>query len=456
MVFTCDFVFNRFVQKASLGIPDNKMAQTGLLSSTRTTRHVDMSSSFWRAFQVCNIGHRSRRHYYVSRVRCTANGHSGGGYERDVPDSHQALHSSLYGQRDVDVHTSHGQYVMIEGEDDGSAIVPIPEFLERRREQGRPAAGIFGIYNNDKVLQLVSYSRNITFAVKSIWKNMGKERCSYVRNIVFLNRAMQTKAAMEEEVERWIEEENGGVVPPGNGVEHDLWNIPFDVQAMSVDERAEYEERRGKIQEALGAAYKTQDGTHKDPDGGMDQQEGMVSSPFAQATVHRMVGAESTTESKVMTVESVNKALDEVRPYLMADGGDVEVERVSDDGTVWLRLEGACGSCPASSSTLKLGIERCLQAAFGEQLTQVIEVGGAHVEETTIESVNAHLDGLRGALDAYGGSVTVTNVEPPAAVLNYTGPKPLAYGLVAAIKDKFPTLSDIQVYDAESLQRIEF
>ncbi len=57
----------------------------------------------------------------------------------------------------------------------------------------------------------------------------------------------------------------------------------------------------------------------------------------------------------------VEEALKEVRPSLQADGGDVELVSVTDDGTVTLRLTGACGGCPMSQMTLKMGIERVLK-----------------------------------------------------------------------------------------------
>ncbi|EAT16114.1 NifU family protein [Desulfuromonas acetoxidans] len=58
--------------------------------------------------------------------------------------------------------------------------------------------------------------------------------------------------------------------------------------------------------------------------------------------------------------EQIEAALDEVRPTLLADGGNVELVDVSDDGVVSVKLVGACGSCPMSTVTLKMGIERIL------------------------------------------------------------------------------------------------
>jgi len=56
----------------------------------------------------------------------------------------------------------------------------------------------------------------------------------------------------------------------------------------------------------------------------------------------------------------VRKALEEVRPMLQADGGDVELVEVTEDGIVRVRLQGACQGCPMSQMTVKNGIEQLL------------------------------------------------------------------------------------------------
>jgi Fe-S cluster biogenesis protein NfuA len=58
--------------------------------------------------------------------------------------------------------------------------------------------------------------------------------------------------------------------------------------------------------------------------------------------------------------EKVEAALDKVRPALRADGGNVELVSVK-DGVVSVRLTGACGGCPMSTMTLKMGIEKVLK-----------------------------------------------------------------------------------------------
>jgi Fe-S cluster biogenesis protein NfuA len=66
-----------------------------------------------------------------------------------------------------------------------------------------------------------------------------------------------------------------------------------------------------------------------------------------------------------LTPENVETVLDELRPYLIADGGNVELVEI-EGPIVKLRLQGACGSCPSSTYTLKLGIERKLREVIPE------------------------------------------------------------------------------------------
>jgi Fe-S cluster biogenesis protein NfuA len=73
-----------------------------------------------------------------------------------------------------------------------------------------------------------------------------------------------------------------------------------------------------------------------------------------------------------LTIENVERVLDELRPYLMADGGNVEIVEI-DGPVVKVRLQGACGSCPSSTMTLKMGIERKLRESIPE-VSEVVQV----------------------------------------------------------------------------------
>ena len=79
-----------------------------------------------------------------------------------------------------------------------------------------------------------------------------------------------------------------------------------------------------------------------------------------------------STETMALTNENVEKVLDELRPFLMADGGNVEVVEI-DGPVVKVRLQGACGSCPSSTMTLKMGLERKMRESIPE-VSEVVQV----------------------------------------------------------------------------------
>ncbi len=68
--------------------------------------------------------------------------------------------------------------------------------------------------------------------------------------------------------------------------------------------------------------------------------------------------------------DKVREALEEIRPYLQADGGDIELISVDEDGTVHVKLVGVCGGCPMAQMTLQNGVERIVK----ERVPEVIQV----------------------------------------------------------------------------------
>jgi len=69
---------------------------------------------------------------------------------------------------------------------------------------------------------------------------------------------------------------------------------------------------------------------------------------------------------EVMMKEQVQEIINEIRPNLQADGGDIELVDVTEDGIVKVRLRGACSGCPGAAMTLKMGVERVLKARIPE------------------------------------------------------------------------------------------
>jgi Fe-S cluster biogenesis protein NfuA len=66
------------------------------------------------------------------------------------------------------------------------------------------------------------------------------------------------------------------------------------------------------------------------------------------------------------TEKRIREVLEQLRPYLQADGGDLTLEEITDDMVVKVKLMGACGSCPMRTMTLKAGVENTLRRQVPE------------------------------------------------------------------------------------------
>ncbi|MBQ6067885.1 MAG: NifU family protein [Bacteroidales bacterium] len=73
-----------------------------------------------------------------------------------------------------------------------------------------------------------------------------------------------------------------------------------------------------------------------------------------------------TDQEKNIVETRVKNALDQIRPYLQQDGGDVEYVDMTNEGVVMVRLKGHCGSCPHALQTLKQGIETSIKRVIPE------------------------------------------------------------------------------------------
>lgn len=69
----------------------------------------------------------------------------------------------------------------------------------------------------------------------------------------------------------------------------------------------------------------------------------------------------------------VEKALEKIRPYLVADGGDIEVVDITDEMVLKVQLKGACNGCPFSMQTMKAGVEMAVKNEVPE-ITEVIDI----------------------------------------------------------------------------------
>ncbi|CAM6100063.1 unnamed protein product [Calypogeia fissa] len=410
-----------------------------------------------------------------------------------IPEGHKGLHGFLYGEGDADVHDSGlTTFKGKEGEDDGSSILGFDEYVSAR-EAGK-FSGVYAVYNSTAQLEYVGYSRNVVLSLKTHRSRVGADKCASVRVKLYSKASIVSRAKLEEERQQWIELEDN--VPPGNSVETDLWERSsgtVSLQLMTEEERSEYEEKKLKMRKAMGenlydevqgeeegsrerrlkllAATEGDDWssvidgqtklTVQEKVGEPGVNGAQIESPFVQPNVPIVSPFDDSRGTRLysadvyeLNVENVDLVLNEVRPYLISDGGNVEVASV-DDGVVSLRLQGACGTCPSSTVTMKMGIERVLNEKFGAALKGVVQVDQQQIG-ATIMGVNAHLEMLRPAIHNYGGFVDVVSVDSASgiAVVKFKGPAPIGMGIQAAIKDKFPDVKEVVLVDENRLVQV--
>ena len=124
-----------------------------------------------------------------------------------------------------------------------------------------------------------------------------------------------------------------------------------------------------------------------------------------------------------LTEENVEKVLDEMRPYLQSDGGNVRLAEI-DGPIVRLELQGACGTCPSSSMTMKMGLERRLKERRPE-ITEVVQ-SIPDAPALTNENIETVLDGVRPFLSVAGGKISIQSLTgvgglQPVIVLKMDG-----------------------------------
>eukprot|EP00977_Amphora_coffeiformis_P019830 scaffold7485_cov176-Amphora_coffeaeformis.AAC.17 len=148
-----------------------------------------------------------------------------------------------------------------------------------------------------------------------------------------------------------------------------------------------------------------------------------------------------------MNEQTVDAVLEEVRPYLISDGGNVSVKGVNvETKTVYLQLEGACGSCPSSTVTMQMGIERVLKENFGADVkVEQVEDPDGKPTSLTMEMVQDEVDRIKPAIVAMGGVVRVLEVDAETGVvkLQFRGASRVQSGLELAIRD-LPFVNAVQ------------
>ncbi|KAF7112553.1 hypothetical protein RHSIM_RhsimUnG0217600 [Rhododendron simsii] len=152
-----------------------------------------------------------------------------------------------------------------------------------------------------------------------------------------------------------------------------------------------------------------------------------------------------------LTEENVEKVLDEVRPGLMADGGNVALHEI-DGLVVVLKLQGACGSCPSSTMTLKMGIETRLRDKIPEiqEVEQILDAEtGLELNEENVEKL---LSEIRPYLVGTGGGVLeLVQINDYIVKVRLSGPaasvKTVRVSVTQKLREKISSIAAIQLID---------
>ncbi|KGN61156.1 nifU-like protein 3, chloroplastic isoform X2 [Cucumis sativus] len=152
-----------------------------------------------------------------------------------------------------------------------------------------------------------------------------------------------------------------------------------------------------------------------------------------------------------LTEENVEKVLDEVRPGLMADGGNVALHEI-DGLVVILKLQGACGSCPSSTMTLKMGIETRLR----DKIPEILEVEQIMDTETGLELNEENVEKVLSEIRPYlagtgGGILEVIEIKDYVVKVRLSGPAAgvmtVRVALTQKLREKIPAIAAVQLIE---------
>ncbi|CAL4911352.1 unnamed protein product [Urochloa decumbens] len=168
-----------------------------------------------------------------------------------------------------------------------------------------------------------------------------------------------------------------------------------------------------------------------------------------RSQVVRAVADLHTVVHLPLTVGNVESVLDKVRPYLIADGGDVALHEI-DGSVVRLKLQGACGSCPSSVTTMKMGIERRLM----ENIPQISAVERVPDKEMGLKLNPANVQKVLAEIRPYlagtgGGKLEFIKIVGPIVKVRLTGRaadvKTVRVALAQKLREKIPSVAGIRV-----------
>ena len=329
-----------------------------------------------------------------------------------------------------------------------SAHFNIASTLTRQQKySGQSMFGVFVISDVDGNIQYVSTTNlSMDEELRQCLERQGASRVHKIRAQSFSVANTIAADAYREELLHQL-----GGPPPGN--------IEEENNNSSESQHTEEEKQRigdphlptSLASSALPSTNSLRASISRERSAFVESRKGYIQSPFdygndivnnSRQTLPSML---TVTGPLDLSVENVDKVLEQVRPYLIADGGNVAVVGVDEiSRNIILRLQGACGSCPSSTTTMKMGIEKVLK----ENFIHLGEVIAAPPETLSIAMVEEKIKYLLPAVKDLGGVVDIMSVDEAKGkvYISYKGPPKLMQGLTVIIKE-LDSVVDVVIED---------
>jgi hypothetical protein len=216
-------------------------------------------------------------------------------------------------------------------------VLEVSSFL-KDYDIGAKIQGVYAVQDAAGTVMYVGTSMTVPVDIIRHSKKLGGETVHSIRIQTFPTPKPEAIEAYQMELIRQLS-------PSGNLDNRDMWEDVAKIEKLEVKikttESSEAKEKLSTSKMQLAEAV-----------GGDNNVAPIdtIESPFAEGDTESFVISPNVAEVIEFTIENVDRILDEVRPYLIADGGNVEVVSVDEfTRSVSLKLQGACGSCPSST-----------------------------------------------------------------------------------------------------------
>jgi hypothetical protein len=216
-------------------------------------------------------------------------------------------------------------------------VLEVSSFL-KDYDIGAKIQGVYAVQDPAGTVMYVGTSMTVPVDITRHSKKLGSGTVHSIRIQTFPTPTPEAIEAYQMELIRQLS-------PSGNLDNRDMWEDVTKIEKLEV--KIKTTESSEAKEKSLTSKEQLADAVGGDNNAAPDET---IESPFAEGDTESFVISPNVAEVIEFTIENVDQILDEVRPYLIADGGNVEVVSVDEfTRSVSLKLQGACGSCPSST-----------------------------------------------------------------------------------------------------------